>query len=355
MSLKSALMVVSLVVSVIIGVVLARGGAAGPGGTGGAKKNAKPVIGLSLDTEKEPRWQADRDLFRARCMELGAGDVLVQSAQGDDTRQINDVQSLITRNVDVLVVVSHNGDAMARAVQLAHEAGVPVIAYDRLIMNSDLDLYLSFDNVKVGRLQAQWVIDHLPNKKGRIVRVNGSTTDNNAKLFKQGQDEVLKPYLERGDIKIVHDDWADDWRPDNAKRIVNAAITTHGREGFEAVLAAADGIAGGAHQALVENGLAGKVLLTGQDADLISCQRIIAGTQSMTIYKPLKRLATQAAELAIKMAQGKAVVANQTVYNGQVDVPSVLGDIFAVDKTNMMETVVKDGFHKQEDIYGSAK
>jgi D-xylose transport system substrate-binding protein len=351
MNLKTALMVVSLVISVIIGIVLARGGT---DGAGPSKGGEAPLIGLSLDTEKEPRWQADRDLFKAKCMELGARDVRVLSAQGDDTTQVSNVQTLITSGCDVIVIVAHNGEAMAEGVRRAHAAGIPVIAYDRLIMNCDLDLYLSFNNVKVGRLQAQWVIDHLPGQKGNIVRVNGSPTDNNAKLFKQGQDEVLKPFIDRGDIKIVHEDWAEDWRPDNAKRIVDAAITRHGRDGFQAVIAAADGIAGGAHQVLVENGLAGKVLLTGQDADLISMQRIVAGTQSMTVYKPLKQLASQAAEVAMKMASGKPVVANNAVNNGKNDVPSILGDIHAIDKTNV-DVVINDGFHSREAVYGGAK
>ena len=143
------------------------------------------------------------------------------------------------------------------------------------------------------------------------MRIYGAKTDNNALLFKQGQDNVLEPYIERGDIEVVHEDWAEDWKPENAKRIVNAAITAHGAR-FDAVLASNDGTAGGAIQALLEEGLAGKVLVTGQDAELVACQRIVDGTQAMTIYKPLQTLAQGAAELAVRMASGKAVVAPQT-------------------------------------------
>jgi D-xylose transport system substrate-binding protein len=349
MSVKSGLMIVSLLVSVAIGAMLAHSKPAG------IVINAQPVIGMSLDTLKEPRWQADSDLFKKRAAELGAK-VLIQAANGLDTQQVNDVQSLLSDHLDVLVIVPHDGAAMAKGVQLAHDAGVPVIAYDRLIKNCDLDLYMSFDNVKVGRLQAQWLVDHFPTPgHGRIVRVSGSKTDNNAFLFKQGQDEVLKPYIDRGDVKIVWDDWADDWKTDNAKRITNAAITALGRNGFDAVLAAADTLAGGAVQALTEEGIAGKVLVTGQDADVVACQRIINGTQSMTVYKPLKRLATSAAEIAVKIARHKVVIASQTVNNGQIDVPSILADIYAVDKNNMMQTVIADGFHTKEEVYGAAK
>ena len=156
----------------------------------------------------------------------------------------------------MLVIVPHDGAAMAKAVTMAHQAGIPVIAYDRLIRDSDLDMYVSFDNVRVGELQAQFVIDQLKGK-GKIVRIYGSKTDNNAALFKQGQDNVLKPYLDRGDIQVVHEDWADDWKPENAKRIMNAAITAKGNA-FDAVLASNDGTAGGAIQALTEEGLAGQ-------------------------------------------------------------------------------------------------
>jgi hypothetical protein len=184
---------------------------------------------LSLDTLKEARWQADRDLFVKRAQELGAK-VDVQSANSDDNQQIRDVESLLTSGAKVLVIVPHDGVAMARAVEMAHKVGVPVISYDRLIRNADVDLYLSFDNVKVGEQQAEFLVSRLPGGKGRIVRVYGSPTDNNAKLFKQGQDNILNPLIKKGDIKVVREDWAEDWRPENAKRIVNAAITDTGRK-----------------------------------------------------------------------------------------------------------------------------
>jgi D-xylose transport system substrate-binding protein len=169
-------------------------------------------------------------------------------------------------------------------------------------------------------------------------------------LFKQGQDSVLKPYLERGDIVVLHEDWADDWKTENAKKIMNAAITAKGTD-FDGVLASNDGTAGGAIQALTEEGLAGKKLVTGQDAELVACQRIVNGTQSMTIYKPLKRLAKSAAELAVKIGQRKVVVASQTVDNGKIAVPSALNEVISVTKANMMETVIQDGFHPFEEVY----
>src|SRR5882724_3004658 len=339
MNSRVLLVVASCLLSVVTGLALSRRGA-----DEAHSAHKKPLIGLSLDTLKEARWQGDRDMFVKHARELGA-DVLDLSANSDDAVQIGDVEKLITNRVDVLVIVPHDGKAMAKAVRMAHDAGIPVIAYDRLIRDSDLDLYVSFDNVKVGELQAQYLIDHLPTPgKGNIIRIYGSKTDNNAQLFKQGQDNVLAPYLARGDIKVVHEDWADDWKPEVAKRIMNAAITAHGAD-FDAVLASNDGTAGGAIQALIEEGYAGKKLVTGQDADVVACQRIVSGLQAMTIYKPVHTLASNAAELSVRLARRQVVVAKQSTDNGKLLVPSALSEVVTVTRENILQTVVKDGYH----------
>jgi D-xylose transport system substrate-binding protein len=346
---RTVLMVVSFALSVAVGLVLGR--AREPATEQGTSPTAHVLIGLSMDTLKEARWQRDRDMMLARAAADGA-EILVQSANSDDARQIADIEGLLTRHVSVLVIVPHDGTAMAKAVRLAHDAGVPVIAYDRIIRDSDLDLYVSFDNVRVGQLQARYLVDHLPTPgKGKIIRILGSKADNNAQLFKDGQDEILGPYVARGDIQIIHEDWADDWKPENAKRIVNAAISQHGR-GFDAVLASNDGTAGGAIQALSEEGLSGKILVTGQDAELVACQRIVAGTQAMTVYKPLERLADSAIDLAVQMATRRVVVAKQTVQNGKIDVPAVLADVVVATRDNMMDTVIRDRFFSRQEVYG---
>ena len=348
MNLRILLVLISCVLSVVTGLVLSRGGPAA-----GNAQRTRPLIGLSMDTLKEERWQSDRDLFLKRAGELGA-DVAVQSANSDDTRQVSDVQSLITSKVDALVIIPHNGEAMAKAVALAHEAGIPVLSYDRLITGCDLDLYITFDNVKVGELQARFLADRIPaGGKLKLVRIYGAKTDNNAKLFKQGQDNILQPLIAAGKVEVLHEDWADDWKPENAKKIANAALTKAGPN-IDAILASNDGTAGGAIQALTEEGLQGKVLVTGQDADLAGCQRIVNGTQTMTVYKPITQLATKAAEIAVKLAQRKPIVARAEVDNGKIPVPSVLLDIVAVTKDNMRETVVKDGFRKEAEVYQGA-
>lgn len=309
----------------------------------------RPVIGLSLDTLKEERWQRDRDLFVAEAEKLGAT-VVVQSANSDDTRQVRDIESLISRGVDVLVVVPHNGAALGRAMRSAKEAGIPVIAYDRLILNADIAAYLSFDNVKVGELQAGWAVARLPqDRPARIVRIYGAPTDNNAKMFKEGQDNVLGPLIKSGRIEVVAEDWALDWKPENAKKIMNAAIAKVGHA-FDAVIVSNDGTAGGAIQALLEEGLAGKRLVTGQDADLAACQRILRGTQSMTVFKPVNRLAALTARKAVAIARGEPVVTARTIPNGLKDVPCVFEEIVSVDRSNLMETVVAAGFHPADKL-----
>jgi D-xylose transport system substrate-binding protein len=347
MNLRNILMVVSLLISVVIGAALARGGKLTP--TGGAGTSGRPLIGFSMDTLKEQRWQGDKDLFTAEVEKLGC-DVKVESANSDDNQQIKDVQSLLTDGVKVLVIVPHDGLAMARAVNMAHQAGVPVIAYDRLIKKCDLDMYIAFDAVQVGVSQATFLVQHLPTPgKGNIVIIYGAPTDNNAHLLGQGFDEVLDPLEKRGDIKVVFKDWAEDWKPENAKKIAQAAITNG--QHFDAILASNDGTAGGAIQALTEAGLAGKVLVTGQDAELAACQRIASGTQTMTIYKPLHLEAQGAADAAVKLATNKPVVAKDVVNNDQVDVPSVLYPVTIVTKDNLMSTVIKDNFRSYDDVY----
>jgi D-xylose transport system substrate-binding protein len=349
MTIRNLLMVVSLVLSVIIGLVLSRGGGSESAATSEGS-TAQPLIGLSLDTLKEARWQADRDLFVKSVTELG-GRVDVQSANGDDNQQIRDVESLLTAGVRVLVIVPHDGVAMARAVEMANKANVPVISYDRLIRDSNVDLYISFDNERVGELQAKFLADRIKSgSKMRLLRIYGAPTDNNAKQFKQGQDNILNPLIKSGAVQVVHQDWAEDWRPENAKRIANAAITSTGGK-FDAVLASNDGTAGGAIQALVEAGLADKVLVTGQDAELTACQRIARGTQSMTVYKPIKRLSSRVASAAMAMAKSKPIIAGAGTPNGKIDVPSILEDVSVVTKDNLVQTVIKDGFHSYDEIY----
>jgi D-xylose transport system substrate-binding protein len=308
--------------------------------------DGKIRIGLSMDTLKEERWQRDRDLFVKKAEEFGA-EVLVQSANGNDRVQVQQAESLLTQNIDVLVVVPHNAEVAASIVESAKRQNVPVISYDRLIKNSDVDLYLSFDNEKVGELQAKYLLERVP--KGNYVLLGGAPTDNNAKMFRDGQMRAIKPAVDRGDIKIVADQWCRDWLASEALNHTENALTQN-KNDVQAIVASNDATAGGAIQALEGQKLAGKVLVSGQDADLAAIVRIVAGTQTMTVYKPITPLATAAAEAAIKLAKHETVATQATVNNGKKDVPSILLEPIVVDKDNVRDTVVKDGYHTAEAI-----
>jgi D-xylose transport system substrate-binding protein len=313
-------------------------------------KSGKIRIGLSMDTLKEERWQKDRDIFVKRAEELGA-EVLVQSADGKDEVQIKQAESLMTQGVDVLVIIPHNADVAATIVDAAKRRNVPVISYDRLIRNSDVDLYISFDNEKVGSMQAQYLVERAP--KGNYILIGGASTDNNAQMFRRGQMRVLQPLVDKGDIKIVADQWARDWLAEEALKHTENALTQNNND-VAAVVASNDGTAGGVVEALNTKKLSGKVYVSGQDADLAALQRIVQGTQSMTVYKPVTLLANKAAEAAVALAKKEKVGAPTIVNNGKLDVPSILLEPISVDKTNLDATVIKDGFHKREAVYKNA-
>lgn len=304
-------------------------------------------IGLAIDDLRLERWQHDRDIFIEKAKELGA-EVDVQSANGDDTTQLSQVENMLSKGVDVLVIIPHNSEAMAAAVDAAKKENVPVLAYDRLITNSDLSAYVTFDNVRVGEMQAEYITKLVP--KGNYYLLGGSPTDNNAKLFRQGQLNIIQPLVDKGDITIVGDQWAKDWQADAALQIIENALTSTQNK-IDAVVASNDNTAGGAIQALAAQGLDGKVPVSGQDADLAAVQRIVEGKQAMTVYKPIKAIATKAAEMAVQLAKGEKIEATTTMNNGKVDVPTVLLDPIQVDKNNMVDTIIKDGFHKFEDVY----
>lgn len=350
MKLRIGLLLVCLAMSVALGLLLSQ---RNPSSASASRTGDDEIlIGFAMDETRGPRWLKDRAAFTARVEELG-GRVSVRVADSNDTQQIKDVEALITEGVDCLVIVPHNGKVMAKGVDMAHAAGIPTIGYDRLISGTpNLSLYASFDNVKVGVLQAQFLVDNLKHvEKPKIVRLFGAKSDHNSFLFKQGQDQVLMPLVESGQIEIIHEDWCDNWEGAVAKRIVNAAITLHGHD-IHAVLASADVLSNGAIKALEEEGLLGQVLVTGQDADLVTCQRIVAGTQAQTIYKPIPELAAMIAEMSVKLATGQSLIVRDTIDNGSAQIPMATAEIYNLTKENMMEKVIAEGFHSYDDVYG---
>lgn len=308
----------------------------------------KPVvIGFSMGTTREERWFKDRDLFISRAQELGAG-VIVTLSDYDAEKQILQIENLVSQGVDVIVVIPADSEKIKPAIDEANKAGVKVIAYDRLIKNSNIDLYVSFDNVKVGDLEASSVL--AATSRGNFAYIGGSPTDNNASLLKEGTMNLLSSKIANGDIKLVIDKFIPDWKPEEAYKVVKEYLSSGGK--IDAVIAANDGLASGVIQALKEKGLDGKVPVSGQDAELSATQRIIAGTQLSTVYKPIKSLAYKAAEIAVTLANDQVPETNSSINNGEIDVPSYFLEPTLVYKANMIETIIKDNFHTYDEVYG---
>lgn len=306
-----------------------------------------PKIGFSIDDLRLERWTRDRDYFIGAAEKLGAK-VYVQSADASEQRQIAQIENLISRGVDVLVIVPYNATVLNNAIREAKKAKIKVLSYDRLILNADVDAYISFDNKAVGELQAQSIVQLKP--KGNYYLLGGAPTDNNAKILREGQMKVLQPLIDKGDIKVVGRQWVKDWSASEAMSIVENALTANGNK-IDAVVASNDATAGGAIQALSSQKLAGKVPVSGQDADLAAVRRVIAGTQAMTVYKPLKTIATSAATLAVQLVRNEKPAYNAQLNNGYKQVSTVLLKPVLLTKSNV-DVLVKDGFYTQGQLAG---
>lgn len=313
---------------------------------GNAMADAKnPKIGFSIDDLRLERWARDRDYFVAAAEKQGAK-VFVQSADASEQRQIAQIENLISRGVDVLVIVPYNATVLNNAIREAKKAKIKVVSYDRLILNADVDAYISFDNKKVGELQAKGVLAVKP--KGNYYLLGGAPTDNNAKMLREGQLAVLQPLIDKGDIKVIGKQWVKDWSPSEAMSIIENALTANGNK-LDAVVASNDATAGGAVQALASQKLDGKVAVSGQDADLAGVRRVIAGTQTMTVYKPLKLIATEAANLSIQLVRGEKPAFNAKINNGFKQVDTRLLEPTLLTKANV-DTVVTDGFYTKAQL-----
>ncbi len=325
------------------------GGSGTPAKTGGpaAKKAAAVKIGLLLDNLHE-RWARDRDMIQEVVTDMG-GELLVATADSDQTRQLEQAEKMLEDGVKALIVVAHDTDKAAAIVEKAAAKNVPVIAYDRLIRNADLALYIGFDIKRVGELQAAHVLAAAP--KGNYILIGGSPTDGNAKVLREAQMKVLAPEIKKGAIKIVADGWATDWSADAAAKITEQGLAM-GKGQVAAVVASNDVTAGGAIRVLEARGLAGKVAVSGQDAELDAARRIVAGTQTMTVYKSLRTMTRLAARNAVLLAKGEKVDITATVNNGKRDVPTMMFDPIAVNAENLDGLLIGDGFLKRADVYG---
>ncbi len=303
----------------------------------------KIKIGMSFDSFVIERWQRDRDVFAFTAEELGA-EVNVQNANGDVEKQISQIEYFIEKNMDVIVVIAVDSEACSEVLHKAKEAGIKVVAYDRLLIKSEVDLYISFDNEEVGRLMAQTLVDHIP-AGGNIITIFGPTTDHNVQLVEQGFNEVM----EKNELTTIYSINAGNWLAEEAYYAVNTALDSV--ETIDGVFCGNDNLATEAVRALSENRLAGNVIVTGQDAELAACQRIVEGTQTMTVYKPVDKLAKVAAEYAVKLAMGEDLNVMVNIDNGLMEIPYVKLEPIAVNMDNIDEVIIDGGFQSRDDVY----
>lgn len=299
-------------------------------------------IGLSMDSFLIERWQRDRDLFVSKAQELGA-EVNVQNANGEVGKQISQIEYFIEKEMDVIVIVAISSEDLVEVAAKAKKAGIKVIAYDRLMLNADVDLYITFDNEKVGVLMGEYLREAV-GEEGTIIRINGSPTDNNVTLVSGGFEKALRG----SHIKIDKTGYANNWLAEVGFDFVSDYLA----EGNvpDGIMCGNDDIATQVVKALSENRLAGQVYVTGQDADLVACQRIVEGTQHMTVYKPLELLAQRAAEMAVRMAKGEMPETQSTIYDGTYNVPFEKLEPVAVTKENMDEVIIGK-YHQKNDVY----
>jgi D-xylose transport system substrate-binding protein len=353
---------VTLLGAICVLTIFAGCGSTGTGGTGNTApvngKNCTKVGVLLPESASSPRWEAyDHPLLVQQLEANGfsASNIDYANANGDAGVQQTQSEADLTKGDCILIVGPHDSAAAASIVTAAKKQQVPVIAYDRFIFSDDLNYYVSFDGVAVGKLQGQYIADHYKDAQygvgpghNNIAFINGSPTDNNATLFAAGAHQILDPLISAGTFNKVYEQFTPNWDPPTGEKEMEAALTQTNNN-IQLVLAANDGLGGAAVQALIAQKLGGKVLVTGQDATVPGLQNILEGTQAMTVYKPIVKEATAAAQVAAALRDGKSVsslAGYATTKNpqGNASIPSVLETPEAVDKSNISSTVLADGY-----------
>jgi len=314
----------------------------------------KVKLGLSFSDFQTERWPVEAKLLEDLAKKAGM-DVVTQVADHDAKVQNDQIENMVGQGCKVIIIIAEDGAAAATAVDKAAAEGVKCIAYDRLIKSAKLACYISFDNVEVGRAQGRGVTAVV--NKGNFVLLGGSPTDNNAILFRQGQMEVLQPLIDKGDVKVVADQWVENWVPANATKLMENILTAQANK-IDAVVASNDGTALGALEAMKAQGLAGKVPISGQDATDAGCASIVKGELTMTVLKDVRNLAPMAIDLAAKLAKGeKAELKSYTLAELTLDkslqgsVPCFFLPVVQVDQKNVFDQVVKSGFQSYDSVY----
>jgi D-xylose transport system substrate-binding protein len=310
---------------------------------------AKDVtVGVSWSNFQEERWKTDEAAIK-KALDAAGAKYISADAQGSPSKQLTDVESLISKGANVLVILAMDSEAILPAVKKANDEGIPVIAYDRLIESPNV-LYITFDNVGVGRMMAKAILAAKP--AGNYAFIKGDKGDPNANFLFSGITEVLKPAMDAGKVKNVGESYTDGWKPDNAQKNMEQILTKNNNK-VDAVVAENDGMAGGAVAALTAQGMAGSVPVSGQDGDHAAINRVAAGTQTVSIWKDARDLGKVSAEAAVALAQGKKMtdIANVKPFSGgakHITVSGILLTPLAVTKDNLNVIVDKGWITKSE-------
>lgn len=310
-----------------------------------AGEEEKIQIGMSFDSFVIERWQRDRDVFVSVAKELGA-EVNVQNANGVVEEQKKQIDYFIQKGMDVIVIIAIDPASLRESVKKAKDAGIKVLSYDRLIDDADVDLYISFDNEMVGEMMARaLLVEGLD--EGNVIMIGGSPTDNNVPLVEGAFRQVMTKHR----VTILDSIHADNWRAEEAAAYIYANPLKVAQA--DAIMCGNDDLATQAVRALAETRQAGNMLVVGQDADLAACQRIVEGTQVMTVYKPVERLATRAAEEAVALAKGEEIAGDDVtlIDSGSYRVPYIGLEPISVNRDNIDEVIIGSGFHLKEDVY----
>lgn len=305
-------------------------------------KEEVPKIGILIHSFENDRWIKDKDYLVENLTKLGA-EVVFEVADGDQQKQIRQAQEMVDNGVKVLIVASVKQDEAAPIVELAHKKDVKVIAYDRLINGCQLDYYVTANSTKIGELMTTYLTSLKP--VGTYALIPGSKYDNNAMKLFIGQMNVLQPYMEKGDIQVVYSEFTEAWTPAEGALHTNN-ILDQNPDGITGIIAGSDAISDGVLSVLKERGMEGKIMVSGQDAELDNIKAVLSGTQTCDILKPLKEMAQITSELAIALALEKPLTMKFTTEsNGKVLVKSIMIDATVVTKDNVQTTIIASGFH----------
>lgn len=321
----------------------------------GLTKEEPITIGLSIGDLETERWPVEQALLSKLAKQKGINFV-TQVANHDTQLQNRQIDNMVSRGADVVIIIAEDGTSAASAVDSAARKGVPSIAYDRLVKSDKLGAYISFDNLEVGRTQARAILKRV--SAGNFVLLSGSPTDNNAVLVRKGQMEILQPFVDQGLIEIVGDQWVENWSTSNAFELTKNILEIQNNK-VDAILAANDGIALGALQAMRIQGLAGRIPISGQDASAAGCRSIVEGELTMSVFKDVRLLSPMAVDIAVRLAKGEPVTGLQAIPLTELtrddsltgSVPCKFLSVVEVDRSNLYDEIIMSEFQNYDEVY----